>query len=41
MYFGDHDLIQTGTRDCEIRDCENINVVVFSFINVEFIISSK
>ena len=41
MYFGDHELIQTGTKDWEIRDCENINVVAFSFINVELIISSK
>ena len=40
MYFGDHKLIQTGTRDCQTRDCEKI-VVVFSFINVELIISSK
>ena len=27
MYFGDHKLIQTGTRDCQTRDCENIVVV--------------
>ena len=40
MCFGDHKLIQTGTRDCEARDCENIDIV-FSFINVELIISSK
>ena len=40
MYFGDHELIETGTRDCEARDCENIDIV-FSFINVELIISSK
>ena len=46
MYFGDHELIETGTRDCEIRDCEirdweNISAVVFSFINAELIISRK
>ena len=41
MYFGDHELIETGTKDCETRNWENINVVVFSFINAEFIISSK
>ena len=40
MCFGDHKLIQTGTRDWEARDCENIDIV-FSFINVELIISSK
>ena len=41
MYFGDHELIETGTRHCEIRDWENIRAVVFSFINAELIISRK
>ena len=41
MYFGDHELIETGTRDCEIRDWQNICAVVFSFINAELIILRK